>query len=487
MRDAHVIRRDPARAFVLRPLMRGSPSPAPGALKRDPMTEEEGDSALVQTFSSRVFTLFATSVFTTGAGVVVGFMLARVLGPGGKGDFYLITLLPVTIMVLIQLGLPQALGFYSARGQTKGIITKTVILTAVLAAPALVIVVALMPVLRATILNELPPEEILLGLVVLPLALHATFTTAVVLGRQAVRSYAITSVGIGISGMVLYIALVYILRLEIKGALLAFFLLYCITAAGWFIGSVRASAAVPDPADVSYRELFSYGLPIYPGTFTSFFSNRVDVYLLAFLLTDPSAPIGYYSLAVTLAQLVFFFPSAVSSLFFPHVAGSAREEADRQVPMVARVTLLLTGAMAIALIPGALILVKFLLPAFEPSLPPLLILLPGVVALSQSKVVSSYVTGLGMTGWISTVNVGALVLNVAMNLLLIPRVGILGAAAASLISYTATAIAISVLAARLANRSITDFWLPRWSDVRFAATTMVGTGRRLLRRAPSQR
>ena len=451
------------------------------------MADQGGSTEGVQTFSDRVLTLFATSIFTTGAGVVVGFMLARVLGPGGKGDFYLITLLPVTIMVLIQLGLPQAFGFYSARGQTSGIVAKTLILTAVLAGPTLVIVIAILPILRATILDDLPPAQIVLGLAALPLALHATFTTGVVLGRQAVRSYAIASVAISLSGVALYIVLVFVLRLELWGALWAFFLLYWITALGFLIGSLRASRAVPDPAPVTYRELFRYGLPIYPGTFTSFFSNRVDVYLLAFLLADPSAPLGYYSMAVTLAQLVYFFPSAVSSLFFPHVAGSAREEVDRQVPMVSRVTLLLTAGLAVALVPGAVILIRILLPAFESSLPPLFVILPGVVALSQSKVMTSYLAGLGKTGWTSSVNVGALVVNVVMNFILIPPFGIVGAAAASLISYTATAVTITVLAARLARRSVAEFWIPRWSDVRFAATTMLGMGRRVLRRGASLR
>jgi len=256
---------------------------------------------------------------------------------------------------------------------------------------------------------------------------------------------------------------------------------------GFLIGAIRASSRVPEPAPVSYRELFRYGLPIYPGTFTSFFSNRVDVYLLAFLVAEPSAPLGYYSMAVTLAQLVFFFPSAVSSLFFPHVAGSAREEVDRQVPMVARVTLLLTTGMALALVPGAVVLIRLLLPAFEPSLPALFVLLPGVVALSHSKVLTSYLAGLGKTVWTSSVNVGALVLNVVVNLILIPRFGILGAAAASLISYSATAITISLLAARLAHRPVADFWVPRWGDVRFAATTAVGMGRRVLQRRASLR
>jgi O-antigen/teichoic acid export membrane protein len=448
-----------------------------------PTAEQPGESGRLESFSDRVLTLFATSILGTGIGILVGFLLARVLGPAGKGDFYLITLFPVTIMVLIQLGLPQAFGFFAARGQTTGINTKTVILTVALAGPALALAIAILPLLRVTILDSIDPGEIILGLLVLPLALNATFATGVLLGRQSVRWYSAVNLGQSVLSIVIYIVLVGVLGLGLIGALSAFFVCYVFGTLGYFVGSVRVSAKVPGRTPVSYRQLFGYGLPYYPGTLTSFLSLRVDVYLLAWILADPAAPLGYYSMAVTIAQLVFFLPNAVSSVFFPHVAGTNREDADRQVALVARVTLLLTGAMAVALVPVSIVGIRVLLPAFDQSLVPLFVILPGVVALSQTKVLSSYLAGLGMTAVTSYANVGSLVVNVAVNLLLIPKFGIVGAAAASLVSYSVSAIALSVVAARASHIPLADFWIPRPSDLRFAFATSLGMARRVLRRA----
>jgi O-antigen/teichoic acid export membrane protein len=445
--------------------------------------EEPGATGRLEGLSDRVLTLFVTSILGTGIGILVGFLLARVLGPAGKGDFYLITLFPVTIMVLIQLGLPQAFGFFAARGQTTGINTKTVILTVALAGPAFALTIAILPALRATILDSIDPSEIILGLVVLPLALNATFTTGVLLGRQSVRWYSAVNLGQSACSVVMYVVLVGVFGFGLVGALWAFVVCYIVGTLAYFLGSVRVSGVVPGRTGVSYRELFGYGLPYYPGTLTNFLSLRVDVYLLAWILPDPSAPLGYYSMAVTIAQLVFFLPNAVSSVFFPHVAGTTREDADRQVAMVARVTLLLTGAMAIALVPFSIVLIRVLLPAFEQALAPLFVILPGVVALSQTKVLSSYLAGLGMTAVTSYANVASLVVNVVANLLLIPSFGIVGAAAASLISYSLSALMLSFVAARLNHMSVAGFWIPRPSDMRFAFDTSLGMARRVLRRS----
>ena len=161
-----------------------------------------------------------------------------------------------------------------------------------------------------------------------------------------------------------------------------------------------AGSGPPDSA--TYRDLVGYGLRFYPGSLTGFFEYRADAFLIAFLIADASADLGYYSMAVGLAEMGFFFPRAVSSLFFPQVAGSSREDSDRQVAVVARVTLLVSAVGAIMLVPAAALMISILLPAFSPSLAPLLLLLPGVVALSGANVVGSYLRGIGRPGLPST-------------------------------------------------------------------------------------
>ena len=56
------------------------------------------------------------------------------MGPAGKGDYSLLLLLPTTMMVLLQLGLPQSFLYFSARGQTVGLVAKSFVLTAALSA-----------------------------------------------------------------------------------------------------------------------------------------------------------------------------------------------------------------------------------------------------------------------------------------------------------------------------------------------------------------
>ena len=373
------------------------------------------------TFSSRVLVLFGTQVFGAGIGIINGIVLARLLGPAAKGDYYILILMPATAMVLLQLGLPAAFGYFAARGKTIGIVAKTFILTVTLSLAAYVALVVLLPILREAFLRGISLDHILIAFLALPLALNATFTTGIVTGRQAVRWYAAVNMSYPVVSTVLLIVILGGLGPSVIAAIAVYLIASTFQTVGFAIGARQVSRAVPDPGPIAYRDLFRYGLPLYPGSITGFFSSRVDAYMIALLIPDPSAPLGFYSMAVGLAELVFFFPNAVATLFFPHVAESARSDSDDQVAFVARVSLIVTGVFAVALVPAAIAMITLLLPAFLPSLPALFILLPGVVALSTTKVVYGYVTGIGRTALSSYVNVGAFGLNVVVNLVLIPR------------------------------------------------------------------
>lgn len=430
------------------------------------------------TFSERVVVLFATRMVTSVIGIVNSVLIARLLGPAAKGEYTLLLLPPATLMVLVQLGLPSALGFYAARGQTLGIIRKTLILAALLS-PAALVAVAFLPFLRETFLHDLNAVEIVVALSALPLLLVATMANAIVIARQAINWYAAVNIGQYLLAMVLLIALVGALGLGVAGAIAAYMVYSAFTALGLLVGAVRSSSRVPDPKPVSYRQLFHFGLPLYPGSLSEFFNLNVDIYLLSLLLADAAAPLGYYSLAVGLASMVFYIPSAVSNVFFPFVAAASREEADARLPIVSRVTLLVTGASAIALLPASAVLIRVLLPAFLPSLGALCILLPASVALSVSNVMGSYLSGLGRTATVSMITLTAFAVNVVVNVALIPHFSFLGASAASLASYSASAIIMTLVAARLTGHPFGAFWALRRSDLDYTVQALLALVHRL--------
>src|SRR6266700_1983823 len=68
-------------------------------------------------FASRVAGVFATKVFIFALSLVTTFLLARLLGPSGRGAYTLLLLIPTTLLTFGQLGIPSALVYFSGRGR----------------------------------------------------------------------------------------------------------------------------------------------------------------------------------------------------------------------------------------------------------------------------------------------------------------------------------------------------------------------------------
>ena len=442
-------------------------------------------------FSSLVARVYATRLLQFACTVAVAFLLARLLGPDGRGVYSLLLLLPSTLFAIGQLGLPSALTFFAGAGRSLGSLLAAAIgLGAVLAGVLLVASLLALPALRPVLFDAAPLQLLQVAALALPVQLAASFFGSILWGRQLVRPYsrvlAIQSVGwlLAVAG------LVGVAKLGVPGALAS----YLLVTTGGALAVValalreRSRERVVDAATGTSREpigagaLLGYGIRLYPAGLTTFLSYRADIFLVSALLGDAAA-IGLYAMAVSFAEISFQVPDSVATVFYPRVAGSERAAAHRMAPSMARFTLLLTAVAAVALIPLVWVAIRIVLPAFDGSLLPFLLLLPGTVALGLSKVLSGYISGLGRPGVVSVVAGTALAVNLILNLVLIPPLGITGAALASMTSYAAHAVLTIGLASRLSGARYREFIQPGRAELRLLVDRLMALWQRRRARA----
>jgi O-antigen/teichoic acid export membrane protein len=420
-------------------------------------------------FARRVMGVFATRVVRFALGFVISFTLARILGPTGRGIYSVATLTPTTLVNLGQFGLPNAFSFFAGRGRSGArMLTLGLLMSAVLSVVLIAMTLLTLPVLADSLLRAAPLDLLLLAIATIPFQLAAAFAGATLIGRGTMRNYNLILIGQSVLMVVLIVGLVGIADLGVRGAIIATIVVGAATAVATTLELRRSIRADPDDAarpGVRIRELGGFGAKIYPASLAGFFGYRADIFLLSALLGDARA-IGLYTLGVSLAELTFFVPDAVSTVFFPRVAGMERESADEKVASVTRFTVLITLIATLALIPAAFGAVNLVLPDFRDSLAPFLVLLPGIICLTVAKVLASYVGGLGIPLRVALASGSALAVNIVANLVLIPPLGIMGAAVASLVSYTLNAALLLTIASRLSRRRPIDFVLPTRAELR---------------------
>jgi O-antigen/teichoic acid export membrane protein len=178
-----------------------------------------------------------------------------------------------------------------------------------------------------------------------------------------------------------------------------------------------------------------YGLKAYLAALASFLVIRADLLMVQYL--RGSAAAGFYSIAVALSDMVYMFPVVVGTILFPKLAGMSDGDARRRMTwQVARgvggIMILVAGVCAVLARPA----IHFLFGSeFLPAVPAFLWLLPGIVALSVHTILMNYCAAIGMP-WVTVfAPFLALVVNLGLNVVLIPRLGIVGASLASVVAY----------------------------------------------------
>lgn len=204
--------------------------------------------------------------------------------------------------------------------------------------------------------------------------------------------------------------------------------------------------------------------------------------------------VAFYSMSVTWAELVWHFPEAMRDLFFSKVAGSTHEQARVMTPILSRLGFAISGLGALAivlLVDPAMSLITLVakgddgvwLREWSPTVrTSLLLLVPGTVAFTVSKVLQADLAARDRLQTCVNAQLLVLVTMLACDVLLIPGHGALGAAAASTIAYVASTIYTSFAYARQTGTPIWRFLFVHPGDFRYIRDIVVAVVSKLRHR-----
>ncbi|MCM5680837.1 polysaccharide biosynthesis C-terminal domain-containing protein [Schlegelella sp. S2-27] len=167
----------------------------------------------------------------------------------------------------------------------------------------------------------------------------------------------------------------------------------------------------------------------------SWLNYRVDLFIVERIAGLAQA--GVYSVAVTVAELLWFVSSSVSVAAYARIGQPDRARAAALTVRVVHLNLAVLVLVSPALVALAWWgLPAVLGPAYAASLPLLAWLLPGVWAYASASTLSAFYTNyLGRPQLSAAVASTSLAVNVVVCFLLVPRVGAAGAAIATSASY----------------------------------------------------
>lgn len=377
---------------------------------------------------------FAVRVFAQVSTLVVGIVIARVLGPGGKGLYSYVTSI-LTLVTALALGQSSAFAYQLGKqNQPPRVVYAALLRTvAIFAVP-----MAAGFAIAATVA---PSQRLLFAAAAsAPLALYAAFANGFFLSASDVRSSNLQNLLMSI------ISLSAIPLLLVHRALVTVLVVWVASyAAAALFARVRLRRYTRvDKASTipySFASQFWFGLKTSMNTLVEELNLRVDMFIILGMLGPRS--LGIYSLGIGAAALLWQLSRPIATAAFGRIGSSNEPDAATLTARCMRHSLAFVGVAAVVSFfaaPHLIVLVYG--EQFAPAGIVLQLMLPGIVAYCLMPLLATFFAQqLGKPGiplWLSSVST---IVCAALTAAFIPRYGIAAGAVASSASY-AVAVAI---------------------------------------------
>jgi antigen flippase len=383
-------------------------------------------------FQADVLMMLASKAIAVLTAGVASVLIARDLGPAGRGAVAVAANFITLFAFFGNVGLISANSYFVARDpRTRGDVVANSICLSLLLGLALVGIELALKAVIPQLFRGLNTAELVLIAIGIPAALGAQLLRSILLGEGRTVAYNATDVVLGLA---------YLAALLVGLKVYSFGTLGVIAAvAGNQVGAcvlvlilvlIRGAPRRVDLALAS--QMMKYAGRAYLAALAAYVVIRVDLLLVNAFLGSRWA--GQYGVAVNFADMLYVFPAIMALNLFPRIARGASYLATA---LVFRVVAVSYGVMCLLAAALAEPVIHVLYgPAYAPAAPLFVLLIPGLFGLGLLNLLAQHFAGSGFPVRAVIIWLPGVLLVVGLDVGLLPVYGAYVASVASSLAYT---------------------------------------------------
>src|SRR3989344_1022167 len=392
-------------------------------------------------------------------------ILARVLGPEGLGAYNLFLAINGIALLLGSLGFGTA-SIYLLNKEKKNFsqLFSNSIIFGFIWGLSLSFITFLLSILFPAAFNGLSYKYVVIALATIPFVILYNYCLPLLLAKFKIITWSAFSVLYSIFILSLSIVFVLFFGWGIEGAIYAVLMTVLINFILIFFHLLKSYKLIQRFDFPLFLNQLKFGISTYLGDIFSTINFKLNVFVVNIFLGVLN--VGYYSVSYNIAALIFVIPYSLQQVLYPAWSSVSEEEVDQKTPRVARQAFLfsLLSAVFLAFI-GRLFILFFYGRDFLPSITPFYFILPGGVCAAYAGIFFNNFFAKGKPHVTSLILIASLFLNILFDIILIPKMGVAGAALAASISYFFSAILAAALFWRMTKTSIKEIIFIRFSDI----------------------
>ena len=426
-------------------------------------------------FAKDTSVTFITRILQLFLGIGISVIISRSLGPYGKGIYSLVILLPGLLITFLNFGIGPASIYYIGKKKypLKEILGINIIFLILINIFSILIGLIIIFCFGDKLFPNIEKTYLVLSLSLLAPHLFAALVSDILLGLQKIKKYNfIQLIQSFIFLLLIFVAFAFFI-FDIKTAIIIESLSSSAVCVYLFFLIKKTAKGITFSLNKNLiKDIFSYGIKVYLSNIFSFLHYRIDRFILNVFLNPLS--VGIYSIAAGLSEKIWLISQSAGTILFPKISSETnKENLNKFTPLVCRNILFITTLFAIFLfVISKTLIISLYSEQFSNSLLPFQILLIGAIAISGWKILGSDLYGRGKPLLNVYITGGAVIVNIILNIILIPRIGIKGAAWASSISYSITLVIVTIVYSKISRNKITDIIFIKKSDFKYYKNIM---------------
>ena len=306
------------------------------------------------------------------------------------------------------------------------------------------------------------PEGYFLHVLLLSMILSlASVNFMILMGQERIKTYNTITVLQVLCLFAMMMILFFVFRQRsiaayIKSLYVSYILAFL---AGFWMIVPSFKKSSPGGMKAAVKEIFHYGSIMQLGNILQFLNYRVSYYFIEFFLSR--AAVGIYSVGVQLSESIWLMAKSIHLVQYTRISNTKDQQyAARLTLNLLKISFLLT---LVALVFIMLFLNLFFSLIFKPAfneVPSIMMAMSaGILIFSVSIILSPYFSGTGKPVHNTISAAVGLVFTLVFSLFLIPRLGLMGAAWAATLAYSAATAYQVVVFIKQAKVTLPDFLL----------------------------
>lgn len=423
-----------------------------------------------KTFVKNTIMTISRQVSSILIGLLSTIIIARLLGPSGNGMYSLVTLLPTMLLTMLNFGIGSSSVYFVGKKKypLQTILKTNTLIGLLLSLVSIIIGIIVVLFFSEEFFKGVPHSYLYWILLLMPFLILNEYYLVLFQGTHDFKSFNTLALIRQMTALVFLVVFLFVFDTDLSGAIYSFIIgvLLQFAMSVYLLKKRLDLNILKGQFSTSYfKEAFSYGYKAHFSNILSFINYRADMFIISFFLT--STAVGIYGTAVNIAERLWIVSQAISSVLFPKVSSlESEEDRNKLTTTISRNVLFFSvlGGLVFFIVCKWVILLIFGA-EYIYSATVLKVLLPGVILFSVERILSNDLAGRGKPEVNMYTSLFTVVSNLVLNILLVPKYGLVGAAFSTSSTYCLSTFIKMFIFKKITGVSITKMLIIQQEDI----------------------